>query len=75
MGNLATDRRHLEEALTLQRRLGNPRGVAMALWGFGYQALEEGDLVGGLRTLEESVATLREIGDEHHILHVTRTLA
>lgn len=75
MGNLATDRRYLDEALTLQRELGNPRGTAMALWGLGYQALEEDDLVGGIRTLEESIALLREIGDEHHILHVTRTLA
>ena len=75
MGDLAKDKRHLEEALALQRELGNPRGVAMALWGFGYQALEEGDFARGLRTLEESIETLREIGDEYHILHVSRTLA
>ena len=75
IGDVAKDKHYLEEALTLQRELGNARGVAMALWGLGYTAFEEGDLAGGLRMVEESVAKLREIGDEHHILHVTRTLA
>ena len=75
MGDVAKDKHYLKKALTLQRELGNARGVAMALWGLGYVAFEEDDLVRGLRTLEESVATLREIGDEHHILHVMRTLA
>ena len=75
IGDVAKDKHYLEAALALQQELGNPRGIAMALWGLGYIAFEESDVVRGIRTLEESVATLREIGDEHHILHVTRTLA
>jgi tetratricopeptide (TPR) repeat protein len=75
IGDLATAKSHSEEALSLNRSLGNALGVALALSGLGYVSLEDGDLVGGQRILEESVRTLRQLGEEHQMLHVGRTLA
>jgi predicted ATPase/class 3 adenylate cyclase len=74
-GDTATHRRCTEECLSLQRQLGNPRGVAIALWGLAAVTLDDGNIVGAQRILEESVRTLHEVGDEHDALHVDRTLA
>jgi predicted ATPase/class 3 adenylate cyclase len=74
-GDLTTCRARTNEALAMHRALGDRRGVALSLWSLGYVSVEEGNAAEGQRFLEESVRILRELGDEHTTLHVTRTLA
>ena len=73
--DIAVEKRRNEEALSINRRLGNRRGIANSLWSVATTAIDEGDLAGAQRNLEESIAIYREIGDEHYLLHVSRTLA
>ena len=75
MGNLAENKRLCEEALALNRKLGDTRGVAAALHGLGYTSVEQGELTEGLRFLEEAAAAYRAIGDEQFTLYVDRTRA
>src|SRR5207249_3048866 len=75
MDDLSTNKRRTEEALSLYRKLGNARGIALQQWALGTIAIAEEDPTRAQQILEESVATLRELGDEQYVLHVTRTLA
>jgi len=56
-----------EESLALARRLQDRRGIAAALFGLGHGANRVGNLTAARPLLDESVAILREIGDEPSI--------
>ena len=73
MGDLSKSKRLCEDALELERKLGNTRGVAAALHGLGYTAVERGELTEGLRFLEEAAAIYESIGDQQSTLGVDRT--
>ncbi len=61
-GELAEARALHEESLALQRRLGDRRGIAVALTSLGTVALAQGDLEGASALLLESLARKREGG-------------
>ena len=50
------------EALSLRRELGQPAGVAQALYDLGWLAQLEGDLTTAQRQFEESIAAYRRAG-------------
>ena len=56
--------RHYEESLEIARRIDDRRGIADALWGLAHEAERVGEHTGARPLLEESVAILRELGDE-----------
>jgi predicted ATPase/transcriptional regulator with XRE-family HTH domain len=56
-----------EEALALQRSLGNRRGEAITLNNLGTVAQEQGDYVRAIALYEESIAIKRELGDPRTI--------
>jgi predicted ATPase len=81
-GDAATARLHAEEALALNRGLGDRRGTALSLFNLGYAAAVEADLAANQQlahksTLlyresqafhEQSVELFEELGDEHYAL-------
>jgi predicted ATPase/DNA-binding CsgD family transcriptional regulator len=52
-----------EEALSIQRELGDRKGEAFTLNNLGVQALEQGNFDQAARWLEESLALSKELGD------------
>jgi predicted ATPase/class 3 adenylate cyclase len=75
-GDHAAWKEWAEEALTLNRTLGDARGVANAAWAVGFMVSEEGgDFQRAVELLEESVRILRRLGDVHNTLGAVRTLA
>ncbi|HEU0245754.1 MAG TPA: tetratricopeptide repeat protein, partial [Gaiellaceae bacterium] len=64
-----------EEALALNRALGDRRGVADSLFGLGYAAGEDGNWGRAEQLFRESLELLRDVGDEHQAVWLTRTLA
>ena len=74
-GDLATATLRAEEALTLQRTLGDAWGTANSRYLLGNIAAAERDWVTGQRLFEESVRVFEELGDEHYTLTATRALA
>jgi predicted ATPase/class 3 adenylate cyclase len=73
--DVATAKRHTEEALALHRTLGNAWGVAYSALVLGEILADEGDLAGAQQLIEESRRRFRELGDEHYILVATDSLA
>src|SRR5207247_1296754 len=68
LGDTETARLRAEEALTLDRTLGDAWGVAYSTMMVG-NALGEGkDLARAQSVLEESVHLFRELGDDHYVL-------
>ncbi|MBA3475169.1 MAG: hypothetical protein H0T10_00255, partial [Actinobacteria bacterium] len=74
-GDLATARLRAEEALALQRTLGDAWGTANSRFLLGNVAAVEHDWVTGQQLFEESVRVFEELGDEHYTLLATRALA
>jgi predicted ATPase/DNA-binding CsgD family transcriptional regulator len=52
-----------EAGLTLQRRLGDPSGIASALFGLGQVSFDGGDLARARALHEEALAIRRKLGD------------
>jgi predicted ATPase/class 3 adenylate cyclase len=63
-------RRYYEEALAIERRLGDPARIAGALYNMAFAAGAEQDLEGAGRLLEESLALYRRVGDEPGVARV-----
>jgi predicted ATPase/class 3 adenylate cyclase len=63
------------EALALNRQLGDPSGIAKAVFRLGADALHAGDWDRATQLLNESLARFRETGDRHFVPWITRTLA
>jgi predicted ATPase/class 3 adenylate cyclase len=66
--DLATGRLRAEEALTLNRTLGDAWGAAYSVFMLGMIATEESDWARALPLFEESLGAFRELGDEHYTL-------
>jgi tetratricopeptide (TPR) repeat protein len=64
-----------EEALTLNRAVGDAWGSAYARFLLGQAAIAERDWVTAQQFFEESVRVFRELGDEHYTLVATFNLA
>ncbi len=64
-----------QEALDIYREHGDERGIALAMWGLGYYAVESGDWARAQPVLREVVARLERIGNETLLGWATRTLA
>jgi predicted ATPase len=64
-----------QEALDIYRELGHERGIALAMWGLGYYAVEAGDVATALPILTEVVDRLEHLGNETLVGWATRTLA
>jgi DNA-binding NarL/FixJ family response regulator len=64
-----------EEALSLQRGLGDRHGIAFSLNNLGAQALEQADYESAAKWLEESLALSREIGDRRIAGYALHNLA
>ena len=75
-GDLATARVRAEEALAIQRTLGDVWGAAYTLVTMGLTFAEDGsDWEAAHRCFDESVQLFSEIGDEHEELEARRRLA
>jgi predicted ATPase/class 3 adenylate cyclase len=59
-----------EEALAIERRLGDPARLAGALYNMAFAVGAEDDLEGAGRLLEESLALYRQAGDEPGVARV-----
>lgn len=70
-----TARLRAEEALAIDRTLGDAWGTAISVFLLGQVTVQEGDYARARQILEESVPRFRELGDEHYALLATRTLA
>jgi predicted ATPase/class 3 adenylate cyclase len=53
-----------EEALAIERRLGDPARLAEALYNQAHAVAAEHDLQGAARLFDESLALFRQVGDE-----------
>jgi len=62
-GDYAAARAYQEEALVIQRQIGDRRGIALSLNNLGHAVLEQGDDGLAKTLLEESLAIRRELGD------------
>jgi len=67
-------RRFYEEALAIERRLGDPARLAGALYNMAFALGAEQDLEGVGRLLEESLALYRRAGDEPGVARVLTML-
>jgi len=74
-GDFATARLRAEEALALNRKLGDRWGAAYAGFMLGTALSGEGAEARTESLYEESVRVFRELGDEHSALLVSRNLA
>ena len=64
-----------EEALRLNRSLGDRAGIAESLVQLGYVLTNMGSGADAVPLLEESIELFRALGDERMAAHVSRTLA
>jgi predicted ATPase/class 3 adenylate cyclase len=71
----AKHRLRAEQALALNREVGDPWGVAYAEFQYASVFTEEGDFASARPLFEESVRRLGEVGDDHRELQATRMLA
>ena len=62
-GHLEGALRSYQEALEIERRIGNPQGEASDLGNIGNVLFEQGDLEGALRSHQEALKIHRRIGD------------
>ncbi|MEP7224323.1 MAG: adenylate/guanylate cyclase domain-containing protein [Actinomycetota bacterium] len=74
-GDLTPARLQVEEALTLNRSLGDAWGAAYAVFMLGYIATEESEWARAQPLYEESLRAFRDLGDEHYIMLATDGLA
>jgi predicted ATPase/class 3 adenylate cyclase len=59
-----------DEALAIERELGDPARLAEALYNEAFAVAGEHDLDGAARLLDESLALFRQVGDEHGVVRV-----
>jgi len=74
-GDGATGSLRAEEALALNRKIGDAWGTAFALFMLAQAATEVADRARELQFLEESIRAFRELGDENYALLAVRNLA
>jgi predicted ATPase len=74
-GDVTARRKRAEEAVALNRAIGDPQGTADSMWRLGAAVGEDGDWAGARPLIEEVVGLFRELGDEHSLLGATRGLA
>jgi len=75
VGEIATARVRAEEALAIQREIGDPWGTAISLQLLGNVHADEGDFEAARRLFEEALRRFEQLGDEHQVLLETRLLA
>jgi len=74
-GSVGVARLHAEEALHLYLELGDPWGAAYARYALGAVASIERDWTRARDIWEESRQAFRELGDDHFVLVLTRSVA
>ena len=74
-GDRVTARYRAEEALVLQRTLGDAWGVAYSLLVLGLTYAFDGEWSKAQPLFDESMRLFRDLGDEHQTLQATRRLA
>jgi predicted ATPase/class 3 adenylate cyclase len=74
-GDVATRKLRAEEAVALNRALGDPQGTADSMWRLGSAVGEGGDWAGARELLEETIGLFAELDDQHSLLGATRGLA
>jgi predicted ATPase len=74
-GDPTTTRLRAEEALRLNRALGDAWGAAHSGFLLGHAALDEGDSAAARQLFGESRRRFHELGDEHYTLLATYNLA
>jgi predicted ATPase/class 3 adenylate cyclase len=74
-GDIAMKRWTAEEALDLYRSFGDAWGVANAQWKLGVLLVNLGELNEAQRLLEAAVEAFDQLGDVHHAIAATRSLA
>ena len=62
--DIAAARGFYQEALAIERELGDPAGIADALYNQAFVAAADGDFEGAFRGFEESLELFRRAGDE-----------
>src|SRR5262249_29412459 len=67
LSEYASARTYLEESISIQREIGNPKGIADALSNLGNVALFQGSYVAARTYFDESLSIRREIGDRRGI--------
>ncbi|TMF13616.1 MAG: LuxR family transcriptional regulator [Chloroflexi bacterium] len=67
-GEMASARSRAEDALTINRRLGEAWATAYSQFMLGNIVHEQGDHAGALRFYEESERTFRALGDDFYML-------
>jgi predicted ATPase len=67
-GDAMTARALAEEALALNRALGDALGTAHSTFQLGQAVADEGDVVRAQELFDESVRLFRELGDQHYTL-------
>jgi predicted ATPase len=75
VGDFAKARLRGEEAFRLNRELGDAWGAAYAGWQLGALAARDRNWKAARAVWEESLAAFRELGDDHFVLAVTRSVA
>jgi tetratricopeptide (TPR) repeat protein len=70
----AAARRFYDEALAIARRLGDPAGLAEALYNEAFAVAVEHDWASAARLLDESLALFRQVGDEPGVARVVALL-
>ncbi len=73
-GDPATAKLRAEEALALNRTLGDVWGIAFSGFMLGQAASEGGDFQRARQLWEESVRAFRELGDENYAMLASRVL-
>jgi tetratricopeptide (TPR) repeat protein/class 3 adenylate cyclase/tRNA A-37 threonylcarbamoyl transferase component Bud32 len=63
MGNFAQARGHLEAGLALARQLGQPRGIAEALYLLSQVAIKQGNFIRAQQCLAESLPLARQLNE------------
>jgi predicted ATPase len=66
----AASRAFYEEALAIERQLGDPARLAEALYNQAFAVAAEHDLEGAARLLEESLELYRRLGDEPGVARI-----
>src|SRR5215218_545124 len=73
--DIAAARRFYEEALAIERRLGDPARIADALYNQAFVVAAGGDFEGAFRLWEESLELFRRAGDEAGVARADWMLA
>ncbi len=75
LGDRATARLRIQEAIAIFRKLGDKRGIGWANLSAGMALEEEGDLKSAYSLFEESLHIFGELGDDHFVLLANNNLA